>query len=136
MIDENALLAANADFYAAFSTGDIEAMARVWADDDSISCIHPGWPAIIGRQTVLDSWRNILLGGTPPQIVCHEPRAIIVDDDGRVLCVELLGSVGLAASNHFRRINGVWKLVHHQASHIAVATDQTSNNRPSSRRVH
>src|SRR5664279_1525210 len=38
MTDESTILAANAAFYAAFSMGDGEAMARLWADDDAISC--------------------------------------------------------------------------------------------------
>jgi hypothetical protein len=25
-----------------------------------VSCVHPGWPVLVGRQTVLESWRRIL----------------------------------------------------------------------------
>ncbi|MFX4593036.1 nuclear transport factor 2 family protein, partial [Acinetobacter baumannii] len=47
------VIAANAAFYAAFTTGDFDGMEQMWADDEGISCIHPGWPAIIGRATVI-----------------------------------------------------------------------------------
>ncbi|MGC0388813.1 hypothetical protein ABIF91_001167 [Bradyrhizobium sp. USDA 241] len=60
MANDSKVIAANAAFYAAFSTGDFDEMQRMWADDDAISCIHPGWPAIIGRATVIGSWRDIL----------------------------------------------------------------------------
>ncbi len=119
MTDESALLAANAAFYAAFAMGDVEAMARLWAEDDGISCIHPGWPAIVGRMAVVGSWRDILQGARSPAITCHDPYAIIVGDDGRVLCIEMIGPLALAASNHFRRIGAAWRLVHHQSSPIA-----------------
>ena len=46
MAKDNKVIAANAAFYAAFSTGDFDGMKQMWADDDAISCIHPGWPAI------------------------------------------------------------------------------------------
>ena len=48
MSDETAILAANAAYYGAFAAADIAAMSRVWADDN-VSCIHPGWPALVGR---------------------------------------------------------------------------------------
>ncbi|WP_245334080.1 nuclear transport factor 2 family protein, partial [Bradyrhizobium guangdongense] len=59
MANDSKVIAANAAFYAAFSAGDFDEMQRMWADDDAISCIHPGWPAIIGRATVIGSWRDI-----------------------------------------------------------------------------
>ncbi len=128
MTDEKTILTANAAFYTAFSMGDVEAMSRLWADDDAISCIHPGWPAIIGRIAVLGSWRDILLSADCPSVTCHEPYAIITGDEGRVLCIEALGSVALAASNHFRHIAGVWRIVHHQSSPIAQVDNSASSD--------
>lgn len=124
MTDKDAILTANAAFYAALCAGDVANVARIWADDDDISCIHPGWPVIIGRTAVIGSWRDILSGGGTLQIACHEPHAIVNSSEGRVLCIEVVGSTALAASNHFRRIAGVWRLVHHQASAIAPMTSE------------
>ena len=121
MTDESTILSANADFYTAFSKGDGEAMARLWADGDAISCIHPGWPAIVGRIAVVGSWRDIFENARSPAVICHEPHAIISGDEGRVLCVEIIATLAFAASNHFRRVAGMWRLVHHQASSIAKA---------------
>ena len=64
MAKDDKVIAANAAFYAAFSTGDFDEMERMWAEDDAISCIHPGWPAIIGGLAMLAAefvWARRLL---------------------------------------------------------------------------
>jgi ketosteroid isomerase-like protein len=119
MSDEDAIIAANAAFYAAFAGGDIAAMTGVWAEADDISCIHPGWPALLGPTAVLGSWRDILQTTTRPQIVCAEPQAVIDGDQGRVLCIEVVDGSPLATSNHFKRVAGTWRMVHHQSTPIA-----------------
>jgi hypothetical protein len=133
MTDETAVIAANAAFYAAFAAGDFEEIARLWADDDDISCIHPGWPAIVGREAVVGSWRDILENPNRPQIACAEPYAIIDGDSGRVLCIEFVNAAPLAASNHFRRVNGAWRLVHHQSSPVAQMPTPANDDTPSHR---
>ena len=137
MPKDSKVIAANAAFYTAFSTGDFAGMERMWADDDAISCIHPGWPAIIGRTTVIGSWRDILQNPERPQIVCAEPQAIVDGDSARVLCIEIVDGTALAAANHFRRVGDGWRLVHHQSSPIAQIVEQT-HEEPSgaSRRFH
>ncbi len=119
MNEQNAILAANAAFYAAIAAADVAALAQLWADDDDISCIHPGWPAIIGRTAVIGSWRDILSSAARPQILCREPYAILARQGGHVLCIELVESAALAVSNHYRLVDDVWRMVHHQASPIA-----------------
>lgn len=137
MTKESKVIAANAAFYAAFATGDFASMERLWADDDGISCIHPGWPAILGRATVIGSWRDILKNPERPQVTCAEPQAIIDGDSGRVLCIEIVDGTALAAANHFRRVGDSWRLVHHQSSPIAQIVEQTHDEPSSpSRRIH
>jgi len=119
MSDETTIIAANAAFYAAFAAGDFAALAGLWADEETISCIHPGWPAIVGRQSVIGSWRDILQHAARPHIVCAEPHALIDGEQGRVLCIEIVDGAPLAATNHFKRVDGAWRLVHHQSSPIA-----------------
>jgi ketosteroid isomerase-like protein len=43
-------------FYAAFRQANLEEMMQVWADDDSIMCIHPMGPRLDGRAAVTRSW--------------------------------------------------------------------------------
>ena len=49
------VLAANEAFYDAFAAGDMEAMSAIWAKEADVTCLHPGWNPIFGRQEVLDS---------------------------------------------------------------------------------
>jgi ketosteroid isomerase-like protein len=135
MTDASTIIAANAAFYAAFAAGDVAVLTRLWADDDDISCIHPGWPALIGRAAVIGSWQNILENAGRPHIACAEPYAIINGDSGRVLCIEIVDGAALAATNHFRRIGGTWRMVHHQSSPIAQIVMRANDNSPS-RRIH
>lgn len=119
MTDDDAILAANAAYYQAFVAGDFARMVVIWAETD-VSCIHPGWPVLIGRDAILDSYRNILRNPHQAPITPHNATALITGDDGRVFCIEVVGGMALAATNWFRRIDGAWRMIHHQASPIAA----------------
>jgi hypothetical protein len=132
--DRAAILAANTSYYRAFAAGDVAGMRRIWADD-GVSCVHPGWPALIGRAAILESYDAILDGANRVRIVARDANAILSgpgNDEGRVLCVELVEGSALAATNCFRRIDGVWRMVHHQASPIAARAE---DERPPSGRL-
>lgn len=119
MTDDDAILAANAAYYQAFVAGDFDRMCGIWAEDE-ISCIHPGWPVLLGRDAILDSYRSILNNPNQEPIELRNATALITGDDGRVFCIELIGGMALAATNWFRRIDGGWRMIHHQASPIAA----------------
>jgi uncharacterized protein (TIGR02246 family) len=124
MSDTDAILAANAAYYRAFSTGDAAAMSRIWADD-GVTCVHPGWTPLIGRAAVIDSYHNILTSPNRVRIAHREDTAIVTGEEGRVVCIEIVeGTALLAATNFYRRIDGAWRMVHHQASPIAVAVEE------------
>ena len=36
------------------------AMEQVWARVAPVTCLHPGWTLLSGREAVLESWRTIL----------------------------------------------------------------------------
>ena len=121
MTDEDALLAANAAYYEAFRTAKFAEMCRIWAED-GVSCVHPGWPALIGRDDVIESYRKILSNPNPERIDPHDATVLVSGDEGRVLCIEIVaGALALAATNWFRRMGGSWRLIHHHASPIAAA---------------
>jgi hypothetical protein len=132
MSDETSLLAANASYYRAFIEGDMDSMSALWGEED-VTCIHPGWPALIGREVVLASYRDILRNPMQEPIVRRNERALISGADGRVLCVEVVGGAALVATNWFRLVDGAWRLVHHQASPLAaVAAEPPPPERPRS----
>jgi hypothetical protein len=98
-------------------------MSALWADEE-VSCVHPGWPVLIGRQAILESYRSILRNPRQDPIELHNPTPLISGNDGRVFCIEIVGGMALAATNWFRRIDGSWRLIHHQASPIATKIEQ------------
>jgi ketosteroid isomerase-like protein len=133
MSDETAILAANAAYYLAFTTADMAAMSRIWADDD-VSCIHPGWPVLIGRPAILESYREILRNPDQERIDPRNETVMAAGDEARVICVEFVGGAALAATNLFKRIDGAWRMTHHQASPIAALVEEAVTQ-PSSRRL-
>ena len=128
--DSDAVLAANLRFYEAFTTQDIDAMERLWARHAPVSCIHPGWHALSGRATVMESWRNILSNLDAPRVMCHDDEALLFGAVAVVLCEEELDNGHLAVTNVFVREDGEWRMVHHQAGPLIARGDTPRIRRP------
>jgi ketosteroid isomerase-like protein len=118
MTDEDEVLAANAAFYAAFAASDAEAMDAVWARRAPVACVHPGWEALLGRDSVMESWRRILRGGSSP-ITCTGAVAHLLGEAAFVTCLERLPGGALVATNCFVREDGRFRMVHHHAGPTA-----------------
>lgn len=128
---EQTVLSANAAFYAAMAGGDYDAMERLWARAAPVACIHPGWPILLGRQSVMESWRRIL--ATPPPIAYADAACHAIGETAYVTCLERIGPAVLAATNLFVRERGGWHLAHHQAGHVleTEAVSAPDADRPS-----
>lgn len=113
-----AVLDANEQFYDVFRRADVPGMLALWADDPRIACIHPGWAPLRGSEDVRTSWVDVLTSG-PPQIVCSDPTVHVFGDVALVVCFEVMGDTRLVATNVFMRVDGAWRLVHHQAGPVA-----------------
>ena len=112
--DRAQLLFANDAFYLTFAEGDFATMDRLWAERFPVSCIHPGWEPLFGREAVMNSWESIL--ENPPQAKASNPEAFVCGDLGYVVCFEQVSEGHfLLATNIFTREAGEWKLTHHQA---------------------
>jgi len=107
------LIDANQKFYEALASGDFDEMQRIWSDADDVTCIHPGWGPVVGREAVMRSWETIL--ENPPQITCTEPRGYVSSESAYVIVYENLGEGRLIATNLFRLEADEWKMIHHQA---------------------
>lgn len=115
------ILAANKAFYKAFADRDIAAMDALWANDHPVSCVHPGWPPLMGRDAVMASWRDVLSASEPMEIRVQDIGVQGFGDTALVLCGEILnGHAALSAANLFVRENGVWRLAFHQSGRIAI----------------
>ncbi len=129
MTDHDAVLAANLEFYRAFTMRDVAAMADVWAQRAPVACLHPGWTALTGREAIISSWSGISSNPDAPRIACYDERVMLYGDVALVLCEEELDGGSLAASNLFVREDGMWRIAHHQAGQIVRR--QGERRRPS-----
>ena len=142
---------ANAAFYRAIESNDIELMDEVWAHEKWIKCVHPGWEMIsgwrrvrstrlekasLGRRRVRESWSRIF---EDEQRMRISPSAVSVHTEGDfawVTCLENItvfeetsfDSVQAAATNLFIRRDGRWLMVHHHASPIPMIVADTSSD--------
>lgn len=130
MNDAVAAEEANAEFYAAFESTDLDRMSALWdLDRDApVSCVHPGWPLIRGRQRVLRSWAVIMASTSYIQFVLTDVAVSVVGDLAVVRCDEnILTSAETAdagqvtATKVFRRGDGGWRLWVHHGSPVLAA---------------
>jgi len=128
----NDALAANRAFYHAFSSRDLGAMDMLWARSVPVLCIHPGWPPLVDRAAVLSSWRDILKNPASPKAYSRNDRAFIYGTTAVVICEEVLDGGVLAATNIFVDELGSWRLVHHQASPVAIQIEEAETAPPRS----
>jgi ketosteroid isomerase-like protein len=130
---EAAVLQANSAFYRAFSRGDFAAMSDLWARRMPVACLHPGAPAIYGREHVLESWKRILRGAMPFEMRCDRPTVLLVGDAVVVTGYEANGDrpAHLAATNVFALEDGVWRMVHHHAGPLSTPMAGTPSSPPS-----
>ena len=116
MSEEAFVLSANAAFYNAFTSRDMQAMENIWAKEAQPTCIHPGWAPMVGRKQVINSWRDILGDGNAASIKYTNERAFIYGECAYVVCQEHLELNVLIATNIFLKEADAWRIVHHQAS--------------------
>ena len=120
---EQAVLTANDTFYAAFSNHDISGMEQLWSTQNDITVIHPGWPPLLGRQAVLNSWSQIMEDGFSLDILCINVSANVLGDVALVICTEVLEGANLVATNAFVLEAGAWKMIHHQAGPLPLSNN-------------
>ncbi len=134
--DVDAVIAANAELYAAFEEGDVDRMEAIWDEVDDVCCIHPGWPLLRGRARVLRSWSVIMANTNYIQFFLTGVQAVIDADVAVVTCEEniltavadpdggLSQSAKVVSTNVFRRRANGWRLwLHHGSPVLAPSED-------------
>lgn len=131
--DVNAVEAVNAEFYAAFESADLDRMGLVWADGayaPDVVCVHPGWPLLRGRGTVLRSWALIMANTPYIQFVLTDTQTRVSGDQAVITCSENIitateetasaftsgGSV--VTTNAFVRTEQGWRMWLHHGSPV------------------
>ena len=95
-------------------------MDDLWASSDQVSCLHPGWGPLMGREDVVSSWMAIIRNPDSPPILCHDAHAHVYGDVAYVICFEEILGNFLVATNVFIREGRLWKMAHHQAGPTSV----------------
>lgn len=121
-VNDAALSAANARFYAALESADAALMSAVWAHSDEASCAHPGRPPLIGWEAIQASWRAIFGAGGNPQVIITEERVVRRGAVGWVTVAENMisdGHTGTAvAVNVFEHDGRHWRMLAHHAAPV------------------
>ena len=85
-------------FYQAFEQLDVALMDSIWAHQEYVTCIHPGWSIRVGWPAVRDSW----------VVICTENITSRVGENPQ--------NSRVVATNLFERIGDEWKMIHHHGS--------------------
>lgn len=113
---------AQVQFYDAFAKQDMELMASVWSKQYPCKCVHPGMPALHGREDVLQSWDQIFQAAQPFSVEPTQPEIEICGRTAICTCVETMNGGGrLEAVNIYKREKGHWRLTLHISSPIVQA---------------
>lgn len=129
----DAVLAANAAFYAALEACDLDAMAEVWDQSERAVVTHPGWPMLRGWASVKESWAAIFRNTNFIGFVLTDEHCAVRGDTAWVTVEENIlqatGATGGSAAdsehlsgsravsiNIFVCDGGRWRLVVHHAS--------------------
>jgi ketosteroid isomerase-like protein len=139
--DVAAVTEVNAALYAAVEAADLDKLGLIWADDalaPTVTCVHPGWPRLQGRDEVLRSWAVIMANTAYIQFFLTDLEVEISGDVAVLTCAEnILTSVGedddtgssrlaggkVVATNVFRRTADGWRLWLHHGSPVLAPSD-------------
>ena len=132
MSDVDDATVVNAALYEAFESADVDRMERVWDDvaPDAVVCVHPGWPMLRGRGSVLRSWALIMANTSYIQFFLTDVVTVVTGDVAVVTCTENIltaveadgGDSRAVTTNVFRRRDGRWRLVVHHGSPVLTPT--------------
>ncbi|MEW2356371.1 nuclear transport factor 2 family protein [Spirillospora sp. NPDC029432] len=138
-VDRGQVEEVNAEFYAAFEEGDYDRMSAVWADGpyaSGVSCVHPGWAMLRGRDEVLRSWALIMANTGYIQFVLTDVQTSVYGDQAVITCNEniltaeegtdsgFLAGGSIVSTNVFVRYDGEWRLLLHHGSPILNGTEE------------
>lgn len=114
----------NEEFYQAFESLNINRMDAMWAHQEYVTCIHPGWSIRVGWPAVRDSWVVIFNNIFSMEFSLTEIQVQVAGDVAWVLCTENITSrqgettqdSRVVATNLYERIDETWKIIHHHGS--------------------
>ena len=124
--ESDKILEINQLFYEALGTRNINLMKLVWANDEKVGCVHPGWTILRSWEAIMQSWENVF---DPEDQVDIKLSEIAIRINGKMAwltCVQEMVYVNRdpvsfnlsQSTNIFEKSNDEWKMVVHHASPI------------------
>ncbi len=133
----DAVLAANAGFYTAIETADVDLMESLWLPGDETVCVHPGSEPLRGTPSILRSWTVVMANLPYVQFFLTDVAVSVRGDVATVYCSEnvlsapdgtavesFAGGRAVATNVFVRTASGagaVWRLWAHHASPVLDA---------------
>lgn len=117
---------ANQAFYEAFESLDVARMDRIWAQQEYVTCIHPGWTLRVGWPAVRDSWVLIFNNTFAMTFELTEIQIQVAGDVAWVICTENITSrqgeqsqgSRVLATNLYEKAGDRWQIIHHHGSPV------------------
>jgi ketosteroid isomerase-like protein len=112
-----------AQFYDALRSGDIDKLMLCWADEDEISCVHPGGPRVVGVGAIRSAFDAMFANGTiratPLRVRKIEALSSCVHNV--IEKIEVMTQEGpreayVIATNVYHKTPQGWRMVAHHAS--------------------
>ncbi len=132
-----------AAFYDALNRADVEALMKLWADDDEIVCIHPGGARLHGHVAIQESWEKILHSGglqvRPSQLYeAHNLMSAVHTVVEGTTGIDPKDPAGkepahLLATNVYLKTPQGWRMVLH---HVSVAPGPAPSGVPAANSLH
>jgi ketosteroid isomerase-like protein len=129
--------AANAAFYAAIESADLDAMLALWLDGPGSVCVHPGMAPVHGAAAIGRSWALVMAHTPYIQFFLTDVAVDLREGVALVTCTEnvltadaatgpdAFGGGKAVATNVFVRATDRWRLwIHHASPVLSVADDQ------------
>ena len=127
---------AEAAFYEALESNDLDAMMQVWAEDEDIVCVHPGGARLSGYESVRGSWARIFSSGQRLKVQLSDQVYV----QGMMLSVhsvyehitiagESRSRAPMIATNIYLRTERGWRMVAHHASPAPAAAPSADAER-------
>ena len=116
---------AEAAFYEALERCDLDSMMAVWAEDEDVTCVHPGGPRLVGYAMIRDAWQHIFANGSRMRIRLSQQTSVSTPFAMVSTLLEHFStlddkqlSAPVAASNVYVRGALGWRMVAHHASPV------------------
>mmetsp|Transcript_11134 Transcript_11134/g.15853 ORF Transcript_11134/g.15853 Transcript_11134/m.15853 type:complete len:410 (-) Transcript_11134:107-1336(-) len=138
--DAEAVLTLNSMFYRTLSDRDMSIMHKIWSNEDSVQCLHPGLPLAQGFEAVMKLFRKMFISRESNKTkMIFTPKDVKVHVRGSsawISCIESASVVAqgtqlnyqLSATNLFRKVGKKWFMIHHHTSPFHSTVNNNTNS--------